>query len=307
MCQYKRPIWLQLRRVLSLLALNIHIWGCPGVAHVAEDDGGSSLTATWKLITIKGLVVDWESCLTSSGCKAVPNIKVSLLSNDTVSSEPTPPAGTFELNGIPAGLKHYLLLQDTKNQYLPCLQAEPINTKQDILSIELYVLKNGSLISKLKEEANINIKTQALYLGQVIDSKMAAVRFTMAQIFPNNLNVYYIQKHPDIKEQEDSTDKTVLYDQEWHNGTGKFGEFLVSSETYTGDAFILLTNNDYNITPMFIPLSKNYIVLGRHNAQEFNNPTPKDGGGVSVVDANTKDSMGMNDSTIKNDNMIKKD
>lgn len=254
---------------LSLLLLG----GCPGSSDCIQADASGV-----KTVQIKGRVVDFETCLTTSGCQGVAGLRVALFFNSALFSENTPPNGTFTINGVPDGTRNYLYVTDATQGgiYLSSLQADAVTVQgSGEFGVELFVLKReGSLYSGISTEAGVDIQTDPLYLGQVFkvdNGAMKAISDVTVRSVPD-AEIRYVNCIP--KFQQCQGQPTLFVSR---NSTGVFGQFVVIG-TSEGEHTIWGTASNYAVEARTVPLGKGYITIGTHSATQ--STTPGSDGGI---------------------------
>jgi hypothetical protein len=247
--------------------------GCPGSSECLQPDSGGVRT-----VQIKGRVVDFETCLTTSGCQGVSGLRVALFFNSAVFSEGTGPNGTFTINGVPDGTRNYLYVTDAGQSgvYLSSLQAEAVTVQgSDEFGLELFVLKReGSLYAGISSEAGVDIQSHPLYLGQVFkveSGTMKAISDVTMRSAPD-AQVRYVNCIP--KFQQCAGQPTLFANRD---STGVFGQFVVLG-TSEGEHAIWGTAKDYVVEAKMAPLGRGYITIGTHNAEL--STTPSTDGGI---------------------------
>jgi hypothetical protein len=238
-------------------------FGCPG-----GNNGPTPPDTGVDKIEVKGRVVDFESCITSSGCLGVSGVQVALFSDTSIFSAKTPPSGTFSIRNVPAqgASEVYLYVTDASGVYLSALQATPVPMKgADVFGLELFGLKRqGALWSGIVKEAKVDVQTHALYLGQIFrveQGKMKAIPDVAIQSIPASTVrfVNCISSFTQCKGQPTLfTNRTT---------TGQFGQFMLIAKGPGTVAHTIYGNAlNYTLAPLRVPLGVGYVAIGSHEA-----------------------------------------
>ena len=244
---------------------------CPGTTDVPvsrdSNSGGSE-------VTIKGRVVDFESCMTTAGCQGVAEMQVALFYNTAVVSERTAPDGSFTLKGVPNGVRVLLLVNDTEGgRYLSTLQAGPITTSgSDVFGVELYALEiEGGLYEAIETQLQLDVEDNALYLGQVLElneDRFKAYPGANVTVSPA-ATLRYVKTNPRFENSE--VDAFFPASRE---ATGQFGQFVIAGDPAGRDYAVLVESGDSIFNPILAPMKSGYIAIGLHEA------SPKPDGGI---------------------------
>ncbi len=155
-------------------------------------------------ITVRGRVVDAETCASTAGCQGVPGVVVALLTAaERVRSEPTGLEGAFELSGVPAGGPHHLvgIPQDTAAaRWAATINPMAVDSGEDVFGLELYVLPQDSdaLLTALRAEG-IDLVATGGYIGQVVVAEgatLTAVEGVGVSASPPQGEIRYVQVLP---------------------------------------------------------------------------------------------------------------
>lgn len=258
-----------MRQVGWLVSLLLLLAACPGSSYRPPPlEGGV------KAVQVKGRVVDFETCLTAAGCQGLPGVRVALFYNNTVFSDPTTQSGAFVLTGVPDGASHFLLVAENTGQVLPTLQAEPVVTRgTDVFGIELLALKrSGGLYAGVSAEAGVDIKTHAIYLGQVLDitgGTMKAIPDVTMSTSPA-ADIRYVNCIPSFSQ---CSGQPTLFQS--RSSTGVFGEFVVISTSGGGEHTIWGSSSQLSFNTTTAPLGVGYLTVGLHRST---GQAPPDGG-----------------------------
>jgi hypothetical protein len=267
-------------RVLTTVILSLLLGagsGCPG-----GTNGPTPPDTGVKKIRVKGRVVDFESCITTTGCLGVPGVQVALFSDTSIFSAKTPPSGTFEIRNVPAQAtgKVFLYVTDASGVYLSALQAKPVPMNgADVFGLELFGLKRqGALWSGIVKEAQVDVQTHALYLGQVFKvekGKMKAIPDVAIQSIPAS-TVRFVNC---IASFSVCAGQPTLFTN--RTTTGQFGQFmLIASGKGTVQHTIFGNALNYTLAPLRVPLGVGFVAIGSHEAS----PGSSDAG-VTTPDA----------------------
>lgn len=249
----------RLRPTLQLLLLALSLPGCPGSSSCPpRADGAGART-----VLVKGRVVDFETCLTTSGCQGVAGVRVALFFNNAVFSDPTPQSGAFSLARVPDGARHFLLVTDNTGQVLPTLQAEPLDTKgTDLFGIEIFAIKRaGGLYAGISSEAAVDVNTRAIYIGQVLsiqNGKMKAIADVAISSSPA-ADIRYVNCIPTFSQ---CAGQTTLFAS--RSSTGVFGEFVVIGTSGAKEHTIWGASNEHSFNATTAPLGLGYVTVGLH-------------------------------------------
>jgi hypothetical protein len=218
-----------------------------------------------KTVQVVGRVVDFESCITSSGCQGVPDQRVALFYDSAVISDKTRPDGAFVLKGVPNGVRNYLLVSDSAGgAHLSALQATPVITKgTDVFGVELFTLRReGGLYAAVSQELGVDVGTTLLYFGQIYildKGAMKALAGASAQSSPPTA-CRYVDCNPRVKSPPCTK---ALFDGA-RTTTGPFGEFVLSAGKTGGDFAIMVSAPGRAFAPLLAPLGTGYITIGLH-------------------------------------------
>ena len=235
--------------------------GCPGSSNCPPQ---SDATST-RVVQVKGRVVDFETCLTVAGCQGIAGVRVALFYNNTVFSDPTQQSGAFNLERVPDGARHLLLVTDNTGQVVPSLQASPVDTRgSDVFGIELYAIKRTSgLYAGIVSEAGVDFQTGAIYLGQVLsiqNSKMKAIPDVAMHSSPA-ADIRYVNCIPTFSQ---CSGQPTLFQN--RSSTGVFGEFVVISKSGAKEHVIWGESSQQSFAASTVPLGVGYVTIGLHQA-----------------------------------------
>lgn len=227
-------------------------------------------------VQIKGRVVDFETCLTTSGCQGISGVRVALFYNNKVFSDPTPQSGAFTLVGVADGARHFLLVTDSSGQVLPTLQAEHVDTRGgDVFGIELFaVRRSGGLYAGISADAGVDIKTHAMYLGQVLDiqdGRMKAIPDVAINVAPA-ADIRYVNCIPSFSQ---CAGQPTLFAN--RSSTGVFGQFVVISRSGPAEHAVWGSSTQTTFEATSVPLGIGYLTVGLHRSTG-QVPSPGDGG-----------------------------
>ncbi|MCC6746704.1 MAG: hypothetical protein IT371_03540 [Deltaproteobacteria bacterium] len=231
------------------------------------DSTGGTTPGTKPTLTVKGRVVDFESCLSAAGCKGAPNMKVALFYDTAVASEKTGPDGGFTLKGVPVGGPGYVFISDASGEfkYLSALQAQPVRTDAgDVFGVEAFALSmRGGLYDGVVAEAKARVETHALYLGQVVALKegtMKALEGASARTNPGS-TVRYVRDNPRF-----NAGQQTLFESA-RAATGVFGQFIVITKPDLQDYTIAAAAKGLQFPYLVAPLGAGYLTIGLHRPQ----------------------------------------
>lgn len=192
-------------------------------------DGGATLAH----VTVRGRVVDAESCSEPvSGCQPVRGVVVAAAGATALRSAPTGADGAFRLDGLPRGFASDLLLvpQDTAGaRYAPTLNPQIVPADSDVAEIfgaELYVLPRdaGSLLDAVRTEAGLDLVTSGGYVGQaVLETGRVPVDGASAIVYPAQQPVRYVNVLPRMAPTESALRPATA------TTTGPFGIFVFAA------------------------------------------------------------------------------
>ncbi len=254
--------------------------GCPGGSNVTPE------AIEVKTVKVTGRVVDFETCFSAAGCQSVPDLIVSLYYNDMIRSTKTGADGAYELTWVPDTISSHLIVtaaaEGDGDAYLPTLQAKPLVTEgADIFGLELFVLsRRGGLYEGIVAEAQTNVETQALFLGQVFVTKTnsAMVTFVGAQATSTPATTLrYIKSNPRFPEQWGDT--TTLHPVE-QTATTSIGSFLAIGPPNVGEVTFTVSGQDTFFQPIKAPLHAGIIAIGLIEGT-VGSPSPMTDGGVA--------------------------
>ncbi len=249
-------LWL-LNVVLATLLL-----GCSG--EIDSQDPISSET-----VALNGRVMDFESCMTTTGCQGAPGVRVSLAEHLDIVSETTTPDGAFSIHGIPADQPSLLLVSGEGEQegYVTSLQAKPVNPNGNkVYGVEAYALKNkGGLYEGIVKEIGTSLDSGGFYLGQVLklkETNFIALEGAKIKTTPS-ATVRFVQSNPWL----DGSSLDVLYPQD-RSTTGVFGQFVILGQMQDQTYSIEIESDQYTFSPQTVQVKANQITIGLHYSEQ---------------------------------------
>lgn len=271
------PLGAPLGAPLLSLLLSLAAAGCPGASNGPASDTVSGT------IEVKGRVVDFESCITGSGCLGVPDVKVGLFSEPSIFSAKTAPSGTFAITNAPVGSPTYLYVYDVggSGTYLSSLQVEPVALQgSGVYGLELFALKRqGALFSGIIKEAKVNVQTHPLYIGQVFKVEQGSMK-ALPDVSIQSTPAAEIRYVNCISTFSQCAGQPTLFAS--RSSTGQFGQFVVISKSASGTTHtITATGTGYSFKSAKAPLGLGYVTIGVHRASgsgASDAAVPKEGG-----------------------------
>jgi hypothetical protein len=205
----------RMRLLLLLIAC-----GCSGTI------GGTSRT-----ITLRGRVVDVETCASTAGCTGIEGMIVSLAADpDGVRSAPTSDNGTFVLSGVRTGYRQDLVVRPAEGQaHAPTINPMVItpSDSEDLFGVELYALPRDpqSLLTALRSEG-IDLVLGGGYVGQAVrvTETVTAADGVQVQVYPPQGAVRYVHVLPRFVSTEPVLEPPTA------TMTGVFGSFVVPAD-----------------------------------------------------------------------------
>lgn len=251
----------------AALLIAAALCACPGDTggSPGRDSGGGG----GKTVSVSGRVVDFESCITTSGCQGIGEMRVALFYDPTIVSELTAPNGAFTLENVPNGVRTYLLVTDASGneRYLSTLQAEPVTTRgKPIFSVETFVIsRDKALYRSIGDELKADVTNKGIYIGQVLDRSsdtFKAFQGAKVTVAPAT-TVRYLKTNLDL----DPTGTEAFFPPT-HQSTGIFGQFVLLADPAPQDYAVLADAPAKTFTPTFVPIGAGYVTVGLHRGQD---------------------------------------
>lgn len=246
-------------RLLLLLLAALAIGGC---AATLNTPGGET-------ISVRGRVVDAESCASAAGCTGVEGMIVSLYADpDRVRSRPTGADGTFELHGVPIGYHHDLIV--TPDDSSTALVAPTLNPMvvhrddaDDLFGVELYVLPRDpqSLLEGIRAEG-IDLLRGGGYVGQVVRVEglmVTAADGVGAAVAPAPLSVRFVRRFPRFV-----TEATTVLLEPGTTATGAFGTYVVEPDGPTDPSAFLPVQAGWEYELVVAPMEPGFVTYAVH-------------------------------------------
>jgi hypothetical protein len=255
-------VHLRLSLCPALLLLAAALVACPG------DTGNGPVrdsSCGGKTVSVSGRVVDFESCITTTGCQGIGDMRVALFYDTTVVSKLTATNGAFTLENVPNGVRTYLLVTDASgnDRYLSTLQAEPVTTKgKPVFSVEAFAIaRDKALYRSIGDELSADVASKGIYIGQVLDRSsdtFKAFQGAGVTVAPS-ATVRYLKTNLDL----DPTGKEAFFPPT-HQSTGIFGQFVVLTDAAPADYAVLAKASAKTFTATFVPIGAGYVTVGLH-------------------------------------------
>ena len=229
-------------------------------------DGGTTVPS----LTVRGRVVNAETCFVSPGCQGVSGVIVAWPgAPDLVRSTPSSAEGAFRLEGIPRGIRLDLLAlpQDTAAAgfaatYNPMVAAA--SAADEVFGLDIYVLPRGSmsLLVGIQNETGIGLDARGGYIGQVAQGHDAVIAATVT-VSPAQDPVRFVNVLPRLAM---AGEPALL--PEGTAATGGFGTFVVPSAGGMRDPVAFIVAKDgLTFDPVVAPLIPGVVTFGVHSVR----------------------------------------
>jgi hypothetical protein len=220
-------------------------------------------------IDVRGRVVDAESCASTAGCRGVAGMIVSLsAAPDRVRSLPTALDGTFELEGVPIGYHHDLLVapdESSTEPIAPTLNPMAVHrdADADVFGLTLYVLPRDpeSLLEGIRAEG-IDLLRGGGYVGQAVRVEAAGVTAAegvSVSVAPAPVSVRYVRRFPRFVAEA----STVLLEPT-ATVTGPFGTFVVEPDGAVDPAAFLAQQAGFEFELVVAPMQPGIVTYAVH-------------------------------------------
>jgi hypothetical protein len=218
-------------------------------------------------ISLRGRVVDGETCASTAGCTAVPQMIVALRSDpERIRSAPTGADGTFVLEDVPVGYRHDLIVraEDGAASFAPTLNPRVVapSDDEDRFGVELYVLPRdpGSLLDGLRAEG-IDLVLGGGYVGQAVrveGSMVTAAAGARIDFHPPPRSLRFVNVIPRFV-----VDQPVLLPAE-AVATGPFGLFVAEAAGPTDPVAVIPLEDGFLYELVVAPLEPGFVTYAIH-------------------------------------------
>lgn len=218
-------------------------------------------------ITLRGRVVDAETCASAAGCTAAPSMIVALRSDpERVRSAPTGADGTFILANVPIGYRHDLLVsaEGGAASVAPTLNPMVVapTDETDRFGVELYVLPRdpGSLLDGLRGEG-IDLVLGGGYVGQAVrveGASVTAAAGARVAMHPPPESLRFVNVIPRFV-----PDQPLLLPTDAVS-TGPFGLFVAEADGPTDPVAVVPLEDGFLYELVVTPLEPGFVTYAVH-------------------------------------------